>query len=124
MSEAKKILVIDDDLTILEIVKSVLTKCKFDPLTAENGETGLEIAKSERPNAILLDRKMPGLNGYEVLKELKKDTSTKDIPVIMLTGENSISEVAKSLELGAADYIVKPFNNENLIVRLKNVMDF
>lgn len=122
MTQNKKILVIDDDLTILEIVKNVLIKCNFDTATAENGEEGLEVIKTENPDAILLDNKMPGLSGYDVLKQLKKNSATKNIPVIMLTGENSITEVAKSLDLGASDYIVKPFDNENLVVRIKNVI--
>ena len=118
----KKVLVIDDDETILEIVSSVLEECKFHPITAINGEDGLHEASSKKPDVILLDRKMPGLSGNAVLKKLKQDPETENIPVVMLTGDNNIREVAKSLELGAQDYIVKPFNNENLIVRIKNVM--
>ncbi len=118
----KKILVIDDDLTLLSVVKSVLREREFTALLAENGEDGLTKAQSEKPHAILLDRKMPGISGNEVLRQLQKNPETQNIPVVMLTGDNNISEVAKSLELGAEDYIVKPFDNENLIVRLKNVL--
>ena len=118
----KKILVIDDDETILKTVQSVLEKSQFHTITAINGEDGLHEATSKKPDAILLDRKMPGLSGNAVLKKLKQDPETQNIPVVMLTGDNNISEVAKSLELGAQDYIVKPFNHENLIVRLKNVL--
>ncbi len=117
-----KILVIDDDQTILDIVESVLEEYKFDTILANNGEDGLNKAKTEKPNAILLDRKMPGISGNEVLKRLKKDEKTQNIPVVMLTGDNNVNDVAKSLELGAQDYIVKPFNNENLIMRVKNAL--
>ncbi|MCB9983240.1 MAG: response regulator [Rhodospirillales bacterium] len=118
-----KILVIDDDQTILEIIDGVLDANSFQCLKAIDGEKGIAAAKTEKPQAILLDRKMPGLNGNDVLKQLKNDPETKDIPIVMLTGENNISDVAKFLELGAQDYIVKPFNNENLITRLKNVLN-
>ena len=117
-----KILVIDDDETILEIVKNVLDKRDFDTILAENGETGFQKAQTESPDAILLDRKMPGMNGNDVLKKLKRTPATSQIPVVMLTGDNNITDVTKSLELGAEDYIVKPFNNENLIIRIKNVL--
>lgn len=120
---SKIILVIDDDLTLLSIVESVLEAYSFNVITAENGEDGIEKAKTHTPNAILLDRKMPGLSGQDVLKTLKKDPKTKDIPVVMLTGDNNVSDVAKSLELGASDYIVKPFDNENLLMRIKNVLN-
>ena len=120
--QSKNILAIDDDEIVLKLVESVLKKFQFEVLTALDGKSGIEIAKEHRPHAILLDRKMPGLNGNETLKKLKKDINTANIPVLMLTGDNNIAEVAKSLELGADDYIVKPFNAENLIARLKNVI--
>ena len=120
--QSKRILVIDDDEIVIKLVESVLKKFQFEVLTAFDGESGIEIAKEKHPDAILLDRKMPGLNGNDTLKILKKDINTANIPVLMLTGDNNIAEVAKSLELGADDYIVKPFNPENLIARLKNVI--
>lgn len=122
MPPKKKILVIDDDQTILKMVQGILKKYDFETIMAETGQDGLETAKTAKPDAILLDFKMPGLNGYEALKQLKKDPLTTDIPVVILTGNNSISEVGRSLELGASDYIVKPFNNENLVMRIKNVL--
>ena len=120
--DTKKILVIDDDEIIIKTIQSILEACKFHPITAMNGEDGLHEASSKKPDVILLDRKMPGLSGNAVLKRLKQDPETQNIPVVMLTGDNNISDVAKSLELGAQDYIVKPFIPENLIVRIKNVL--
>lgn len=119
---AHKVLIIDDDETLLQLVEGVLGECDFETVLAEDGETGLEKAQEEKPNAILLDQNMPGINGNEVLQKLKQNPETKNIPILMLTGDNNISDVAKSLELGAQDYIVKPFNNENLITRVKNVL--
>jgi len=119
---SKKILIIDDDETLLNIVETILQKHDFESITALNGEEGLTFAHSEKPDVILLDRKMPGISGNEVLKRLKKQPETQHIPVVMLTGDNNITEVSKSLDLGAQDYIVKPFNNENLIARIKNVL--
>lgn len=120
--KSRKILVIDDDETLLKIVESVLTSSEFTVLKTLEGEKGLKMARAEKPDAILLDRKMPGISGNEVLEQLKNDEETKHIPVLMLTGDNNITEVSKSLDLGAQDYIVKPFDNENLIVRLKNIL--
>lgn len=120
--KSKSILVIDDDEVVIKLVESTLKKYQFEVLTATDGQSGIETAKTHHPDAILLDRNMPELNGNETLKILKKDINTANIPVLMLTGDNNIAEVAKSLELGADDYIVKPFNPENLLARLKNVI--
>ena len=118
----KTILAIDDDPTLLSLVQNVLEQSGFTVILAENGEIGLDKAQNETPDAVLLDRKMPGLTGNEVLKALKENETTKNIPVLILTGDNNIKDLSMSLELGAKDYIVKPFNNENLIKRLKNVL--
>lgn len=119
---AKNILVIDDDKTLHDIVEKTLNEYGFKALRAYDGKEGLSAAQKENVDAILLDRQMPGLNGNDVLKTLKNKDETANIPVLMLTSDNAIIDVAESLELGANDYIVKPFDNENLIIRLKNVL--
>ena len=116
------VLVIDDDETLQAIVQAALEEHGFEYTYAMNGEDGLKSLEDEKPDLILLDRKMPGLDGNEVLQKIKENPDTKDIPVIMLTGENAISEVSVSLKLGASDYMVKPFDNVNLIVRIKHVI--
>jgi len=117
-----KILVIDDDETITMQVAEILQQNGYAPLTAGDGPEGLEKAGAENPTAIILDRRMPEMDGNEVLLQLKAAEGTKEIPVIMLTGDNRVSDVSASFDLGAVDYIVKPFDAENFLLRLKKVV--
>ena len=117
-----KILVIDDDETITSIIKSLLNPAGYEITTATDGESGLEHAQTDQPDAILLDEKMRGMSGIDVLKSLKKQETTQNIPVIMLSGDNNLRKLSLSLDLGARDYIVKPFSNSNLLTRIKNVL--
>ncbi len=116
------VLVVDDDNTIIEVVEALLDKNGYAVLSASNGQEGLDIANDKTPDAIVLDIKMPEMEGSEVLKHLKENTETQDIPVLMLTGEMAISNVSECLEMGAMDYIVKPFDHENFLTRLKHIM--
>lgn len=118
-----KILIVDDEATTREIVKKILEDQDYLCIIAEDGPEGLEKAEQENPDSILLDQLMPEMNGDEVLEKLKSNDNTKDIPVIMLTAKNDIKDVAKSLELGAIDYVVKPFDKDNLVVRLKHALN-
>lgn len=116
------VLVIDDDETLLEIVKANLTSVGLSVLCAYDGEEGLEMARAALPGMILLDRQMPGMDGNEVLEKLKEDSATKDIPVVMLTATNKADEIVGSLCLGAEDYIVKPFEMDDFRVRVKKAL--
>lgn len=118
----KTILVIDDDETIRTVVDAVLKQHDLSPVLASSGEEGLNIARTVPPDGIVLDRKMPGMDGDQVLKELKEDPETAHIPVIMLTSKNRITDVSECLELGACDYIVKPFDHDNFIIRVHNML--
>lgn len=120
---SKTVLVIDDDAVMLKIIEETLKENEFSVVTATDGLDGLDLVRTINPDAVILDRNMPGLSGDETLKILKDDPDTKNIPVVMLTGQNSISEVSKCLEMGARDYIVKPFDANNLIVRLKQALN-
>ena len=121
--EKKKVLVIDDDDTIIAQVEAILDQNGFIPIVASNGPSGLEKTKSENPDVIMLDRRMPDMNGSEVLDVLKGDESTQDIPVIMLTGDNDIKDVSENFEQGAVDYIVKPFSADNIVMRIQKVLN-
>ena len=116
------VLVVDDDDTVLSVVEAMLEKNGFKALKASNGTDGLKAANDAKPDAIVLDRKMPDIDGNDVLKNLKENPATQNIPVLMLTGERAISEVSSSLTLGAMDYIVKPFDQENFLMRLRHIM--
>lgn len=103
----KKILLIEDDTMLRETLAEFLEKEDFDALVASNGDQGVEIAKKEKPDLILLDIILPKKDGYEVLGELKSHDKTKDIPVIILTNLASLGDIEKALGLGAVSYLVK-----------------
>lgn len=117
-----KILVIDDEDTVLMQVEHILEENGYTAVCANDGLSGIEKAKAETPDAIILDRRMPEMDGNETLIELKANENTEKIPVIMLTGDNRVTDVSTSFELGAVDYIVKPFDKDNLLVRLQKVL--
>ncbi|GLX83751.1 two-component system response regulator [Thalassotalea loyana] len=103
------ILVVDDNTENIDLLRGVL-KEDYKILAAINGKSAIEIAKRKQPDMILLDIMMPGMSGYDVCKELKKDFSTCDIPIIFVTAMNEIQDEAKGLKLGAVDYITKPIS--------------
>jgi len=113
------ILIIDDSKLIAHIAKKILSKRGHNILLAEDGETGLEIAGSQKPDLILLDLILPGIDGYQVCRQIKGDGKTKEIPVIMLTSKAEQADKVKGLELGAFDYVTKPFDEGELIARVQ-----
>ncbi|MBI5214606.1 MAG: response regulator transcription factor [Ignavibacteriae bacterium] len=117
----KKILIVDDEQDIVQLVKYNLEKEGFAVLTARNGKQALEQAES-KPELILLDVMMPELDGIEVIKRLKKNSHTENIPVIFLTAKSSDFDEVLGLELGADDYIIKPISIPKLIARVKHVL--
>lgn len=118
----KKVLVVDDEKTTLAIVEAILEDNGYSVIVALNGTEGLMKARSHQPDAIVLDRQMPKMDGNQTLIELKADETICDIPVIMLTGTNRVSDVSCCLELGAVDYIVKPFDADNFLIRLNKAI--
>lgn len=115
----KKILVVDDEKDILELLKYNLEREGYEVLKTVTGEEALEQVKRESPDLIILDLMLPGLNGLEVCKILKKDLRREAIPIIMLTAKGEESDIIVGLGLGADDYITKPFSPKVLIARVK-----
>lgn len=113
------ILLIDDDENICKVVTLYLQKEDFDIKVAQDGRTGLELFSQLDPDLVLLDIMMPGMDGIEVIKQLRRDSKT---PVIMLTAKGDTFDKVLALELGADDYIVKPFEPKELIARIKAVI--
>ena len=112
MSDGKGIvLVVDDEKSNLEVLISILSS-EYTIYITKNGTAGLEMANKYMPNIILLDVLMPDMNGFDVLVELKASEKTRNIPVIFITGLDSNEDKKKGLDLGAVDYIPKPFNAE------------
>ena len=118
----EKILVVDDEEDILELVRYNLTKEGFNVLCASTGEEGLNAAKSKLPDLIILDLMLPGIDGLDVARSLKSEKNTKDIPVIMLTAKGEEADIVTGLELGADDYISKPFSPRILTARVRAVL--
>ena len=116
------ILVVDDELPIIELIQYNLKKEGFDVLTAENGAQALGLARSETPDLIILDLMLPDMGGFDICRILRNDTSTARIPIIMATAKTSDSDIVSGLELGADDYITKPFSPKVLVARVKSVL--
>jgi len=115
----EQILVVDDEEDILELVRFNLLKEGYQVICAATGEKAVEIARSELPDLIMLDLMLPGMDGLEVAKFLKNDPETQNIPIIMLTAKGEESDVVTGLELGADDYVTKPFSPRILMARVK-----
>lgn len=114
----KKILVIDDSPTERHVLVDVLTRSGYEILTAENGEEGIEKARSEKPDLILMDVVMPGLNGYQATRTLTRDESTKHIPIIVCTSKDQETDKIWGLRQGAHDYLTKPINADELLMKI------
>ena len=104
---SKKIVVVEDDQILLKALNIGLLSNDFEVLSAKDGEAGLDVVKKEKPDLVLLDLILPKMHGFEVLKALKSDKSTKNIPVIILSNLGQDSDVEKGMDLGAKDYFVK-----------------
>lgn len=118
----KKILVVEDEEDIQELVKYNLTKEGYQVFCAGSGETGLQEARKKLPDLLVLDLMLPGMNGLEVCRQLKSDSHTNHIPIIMLTAKGEESDIVIGLELGADDYITKPFSVKIFLSRVKAIL--
>ena len=115
----KKILIVDDDANIAELISLYLTKECFQCEIAEDGETALKLHDSVQPDLMLLDIMLPGIDGYDVCREIRKNHST---PIIMLSAKGEVFDKVLGLELGADDYIIKPFDSKEMVARVKAVL--
>jgi phosphate regulon transcriptional regulator PhoB len=118
----EKILIVEDEKDIVKVLEYNLQKEGFKTFSVADGEDALVSAKRERPDLIILDLMLPGMDGLEVCKSLKKESKTASVPVIMLTAKSQESDKIVGLELGADDYVVKPFSPRELIARIKAVL--
>jgi len=116
------ILVVEDESDILQLIEYNLKKTGYQVLKAESGEIGLELATHNQVDLIVLDLMLPGLDGMVVCKRLKAQNSTKSIPVLMLTAKSEDSDIILGLEVGADDYVTKPFSPKVLLARIKSLL--
>lgn len=117
-----KILVIDDDITINELVKVNLELRGYTVFSAENGEDGFALAKQELPDLIILDVMMPKVDGFTVAKRIRENYSTADTPILMLTALSQLTDKVKGFDIGVDDYLVKPFEIDELLVRVRALL--
>lgn len=122
MVMAKKILIIDDEPDILKTISNRLKANDYGVLAVSSGEQGIQKARKEHPDVILLDCVMPGMSGADVLKDLKKDPVTKAIPVIIFTADVKELKIKEIQELGANGYLFKPFVAEDLLGKIQEVL--
>jgi DNA-binding response OmpR family regulator len=117
MSQESTILVVDDNPENIDILVSLLTR--YDVIVALDGNTALKILNEETVDLILLDVMMPGMNGFEVCKNIKSTPGLKGIPVIFLTAKAATEDIVRGFDVGGVDYVIKPFRTEELLARIK-----
>lgn len=116
------VLVVEDERDVVDLLRYNLNKAGFAVLIATDGLKGLEMARQNRPDVIILDLMLPGMNGHAVCKALKGDPDTESLPIIMLTAKGEPGERVQGLEMGADDYVTKPFSTKELVLRVKALM--
>lgn len=116
------ILIVDDEEDILELIKVNLKSEGYNILKAMTGEEAIKIAKHSSPDLMVLDLMLPGIDGLEVTKYLRNNASTEDIPIVMLTAKGEESDIVTGLELGANDYMSKPFSPKELTARIRSIL--
>ena len=120
--EPKKILLVDDSSTVLLMEKMILSKSRYQLVTACDGQEGLDKAVAERPDLILLDVVMPRMDGFEVCRRIREREEMRGVPVIMVTTRGELSSVETGYQSGCTDYITKPINGLELLSKVKNYL--
>jgi len=110
-----RVLVVDDEKEVCHLIKDMLENKGYEALTAYDGEEGLKKAVAEHPNLVLLDVMLPGIDGFEVLDRLKRDSNTRSLPVLMVSAKRDSDSLFKARDLGSDDYITKPFTVQELL---------
>jgi DNA-binding response OmpR family regulator len=116
-----KVLVVEDDVDIQDLVVSVLSRAGYDVLAEGDGDAGLAAALTQQPDLVILDWMMPGLTGVEVCRAMRADARAKDIAILMLTSRAQESDIDQAFTAGADDYMVKPFRGRELVSRVKSL---
>lgn len=118
-----KILLVDDDFSIVETLRERLEMCDYAVITAYNGQQGLKKALDHRPDIVLLDNDMPVMDGREMLERLRENPRGRDICVIMVTGAGLIQDINHGDKCGVDDYILKPFNTHDLVLKIEAILE-
>ena len=118
----KKIIVVEDEPDLVDVVTYNLQREGYLVLTAQRGDEGLNLIRSERPDLVLLDLMLPGMDGLSICRQMKSDSSLSEIPIIIASAKGEESDVVIGLEMGADDYLAKPFSPRELLARIKAVL--
>ena len=118
-----RILVIDDSTTVLAVLRRYLEQNQYTVLEAETAEAGIQIARQELPDLIFLDIVLPGMNGFTALRTLRREPGTKNVPVIMMSGNEQATEQFYAQRIGADDFMKKPFSRPELFARIERLLD-
>ena len=121
--EGTRVLIVDDSPTIVALLKKILQQNGITTLEASDAESGVKIAYAERPNLIFLDIVLPGMNGFAMLRQLRKDPATREIPVIMISGNEQATEQFYAQRIGADDFMKKPFSRSEVFARIERLLD-
>jgi DNA-binding response OmpR family regulator len=119
---ADTVLIVEDESDVLDLLRYNLAKAGFSVLAAGDGLQGLEMARKNRPDLVVLDLMLPAMDGYSVCKMLRKDSETETLPILMLTARSEPSERVHGLEIGADDYVTKPFSPRELVLRVQALL--
>lgn len=122
MTVKNKILVVDDEPQLANFIRMRLEANKFKVILASDGIEGLKKTQEEKPDLILLDILMPNLDGFGMLRKLKEDDKTKSIPVIILTAQDKPQNISRALEIGANDYMAKPFESKIMLEKIRKLL--
>ncbi len=117
-----KVIVIDDEEDVVFLMKRILEKAGYTVISANDGEEGLKKIKEEKPDLVILDLMMPGIDGYEVLQRIRADPEISRIPVIIVSVKGNEEDIVKGINLGANDYFTKPFNEKILLTKIKSIL--
>ncbi len=120
---AKKILIVDDEAVIRDLSKELLGSHGYEVLTAADGKEGLELARTLKPDLIILDVNMPRMSGFQALREIKKDKKTMSIPVFMLTARGGEDDIRQGMELYADKYLPKPFTPQKMLEEIEETLN-
>ena len=118
----EKILVVDDDLAVRELMEITLTQAGYEVLMAADGKTAVEIARKEKPDLVLMDVRLPLMDGYEACRQITTNRSTRHVPVVFVSARGQIEEIRLGLSAGAVDYFVKPFSPDSLRKRIQELL--
>ncbi len=121
--EGTRVLIVDDSPTIVALLRKFLQQNGFSTLEAGDAETGVKIALAERPNLIFLDIVLPGMNGFAALRLLRRDPITREIPIVMISGNEQATEQFYAQRIGADDFMKKPFSRSEVFARIERLLD-